>query len=171
SILLLWLALILQISVIIFLDLSNGYFFALRQIIHLTPMVMLLTSISFMELLTILKSPPIKTAIIILMTGTLGFSSIPYIDAIHHNPKGGTREIVQKVINEYHAGQKILVLTSQYEKIFKYYLLRLHESGKSEPIILVAENIEELEYLFKETPNVVLSLHPKTYPERPDEES
>ena len=154
SILFLWFAVILQISIIVFLDLSNGYLFLPRQIIHFTPMTMLLTSVGFMELLTLLKPPLTKKAFIILMIGALGYSSIPYINAIYDHSKGSAREIAQKITDEYQSGQKILILTSQYETVLEYYLFRLKKSDKSEPITLAAENIEELEYLFRETPNI-----------------
>ncbi|MBK6793229.1 MAG: glycosyltransferase family 39 protein [Anaerolineales bacterium] len=125
SMIFLWVSLLIQIILVIFLDYSNGYPFIPRQIIHMTPFVYLLFSIGFMELTLRFKRVAIQYAFTAVVIIGLFVSALPYINLVYDHSKGGTREIAQIIVERYRPGQKVLTLSAQHETTLRFYLSQL----------------------------------------------
>jgi uncharacterized membrane protein len=119
-----------QILIIIGLDWYKSYFWVVRQIIQLTPMVMLLSAIGIVELIQFVRNSYLRTALLVMSFMLILVSSFPYLRAYYASKPGSAKEISQKIIATYESGE-IIAVPDYFDYIFEFYLSPL----RSDPII------------------------------------
>jgi uncharacterized membrane protein len=157
-------AFFLQFILIIGLDIYKQYFFAPRQLLHLAPLLLILTAMFIVECITILRVRSMQYILWLTFLGIIIISPLPYIKAIYDYSKGNGGVIAQAIISEYRPGQKVLIFTSGYEIIMDYYFMRFEKPDQPLPITLVANNMDELGNAIKTNNGVAYIVVPKDAP-------
>ena len=156
-------AFFLQFILIVGLDIYKHYFFSVRQIIHLAPMLLILTAIFIVECITMVHVPPIRYILWFLFVGIIIISPVEYIKAIYDHSKGNGGVIAQVIISEYQPGQKVLAFSSEY-LIMDYYFKRFGNSDQLMPIIVEANDVNELENMLETDNQIVYVVIPQDAP-------
>jgi uncharacterized membrane protein len=142
-------------------DLYGHYFLAARQIIHLTPIIMLLVSIGIVELSEFFSMAFVQKAIMTFMAGILLICAFPYIRATYRYLKCDGREIASIIVSDYHNTQTIIVLPPENRVVFDYYFFLLEKPNLSLNIIPVT-GTDEIQQLIAENQNVTFIVMPRS---------
>lgn len=151
---------VLQILIIVLGDRIKDYFFAARQIIHLAPSFLILTSLGYSYLIDrwmvqrIGESfHGIKTRMICLcgIMVMIGLFAYPRIVDYYRFPKSNGGQITKELLSIHHNLSSIIYVIPGYEeKIYRFYLLR-DGGSEAERIIplLIPANLDEIAKLIQ----------------------
>ena len=151
----------IQIVSIIILDITNNYPFIPRQIIHLAPFTLFLSSIAVTTLFFSFKKSKLTLLIAIVGILFLSYSSLLYTYAMYNQSKGNAREIASLIVDNYQAGQKVLVLSAQHETILRFYLTRLVGETNSTEMTTSVENDEDVVSEINTNPDIYFVFAPR----------
>jgi len=142
-----YLGVIIQIGVIIFANLIKGYWFASRQLIHMAPVIFILTAlgaVSFVEygskMLARLLSVDricvrkIPALMYLLLLCSLLLAATPRIIDCYAFPKGNGEQIATSLLETYQKDNPIWVIPGYEEKIYHLYVL-VQNNTKGESVI------------------------------------
>ncbi|MBN8580292.1 MAG: glycosyltransferase family 39 protein [Anaerolineae bacterium] len=154
-------SIMIQIVSIIILDITNNYPFIPRQIIHLAPFTLFLSSIAVTTLFFSFKKSKLTLLIAIVGILFLSYSSLLYTYAMYNQSKGNAREIASLIVDNYQAGQKVLVLSAQHETILRFYLTRLVGETNSTEMTTSVENDEDVVSEINTNPDIYFVFAPR----------
>ena len=118
---------VVQICIIILADISKGYWFAYRQILHLLPCTLLVSAMgasAFMKALRDMEkvNERHKTWLTHILIGVLLLASIPALVDYYQWSKSDARQISEYLSTNWSPGDVILVAPAYQEKVYHYYL-------------------------------------------------
>ncbi|OQY42393.1 MAG: hypothetical protein B6242_16270 [Anaerolineaceae bacterium 4572_78] len=123
----------IQIALIILADWIKGYWFISRQIVHLMPIVMILTSIGVVGLVEYLSRPfkfsSVKNFAFVGVMIIFGLSAVPRLTDYYNFQKSNGRQIVSELIQKSKTTEPIFVIPGYEEKIYRFYLLQTTSSN------------------------------------------
>lgn len=139
-----------QIIVIIGLDLWKNYFFSPRQIIHLAPIMMLLSAIGLVGIIDKIKNRGVQLGILGAFSFILFAASLPYIRATYAYDKGDMNIILQNVAQDYEMGETIAVVGDN--NLFQWYLSDFYLSRlmRGNKVVLLRLNWDNISALTNE---------------------
>ena len=156
-------AFFLQFILIMGLDIYKQYFFAPRQLLHLAPLLSILTAIFIVECITIPRACLIQYLLWFTFLGIIIISPLPDIKAIYDYSKGNGGVIAQVIISEYQPGQKVLAFSSEY-LIMDYYFKRFGNPDQPTPILVDVNDVNDLENMLETDNQVVYLVIPQDAP-------
>ncbi len=154
-------SIMIQIVSIIILDITNNYPFIPRQIIHLVPFTMFLSSTALVTLFFSFKKSAVRILITLIGILFLSYSSLQYTYAMYNQSKGNAREIASMIVDNYQTGQKVLVISAQHETILRFYLTRLVGETNSTEMTTSVESDEDLVSEININPDIYFVFAPR----------
>lgn len=110
---------VIQIALIVASDWISGYWFAARQLIHLTPIAMLLSGIGAAAIIRWLR--PRLPAASVIVTGMLIVTAIPALSSYYRWTKSTAREVNAAIVGMWQPGDRLLVAPA-WTSTQRYYL-------------------------------------------------
>lgn len=152
----------IQIVLIILADWIKGYWFVSRQIIHLMPIMMILTAVGTVGLVEYLPKPCkfslAKNFVFVGVIVVFGLSAAPRLTDYYHFPKSNGRQIVSKLLQMPQITEPIFVIPGYEEKVYRFYLLQTTNSND----IIQKLKPTSWEWLLEDTSEVSVRIYSHT---------